>query len=394
MALARVKVWIAETLTAADLNAEVNNILNNALSLISPLTGSLDWDGFAHTLDAAAVTTAQSTAAIGWTFSPGAKSGTPGTTGGIQNWAASTWTDNNTAASGTAASWTGHSLQRPTLAATNATVTTTDAATLYIVNSPAEGTNETITNEYALWIDDGRVRLDLTSSIPSAAGATCRSLYLPAATQVITGSTGITTTAGYNYLEVERPTMSAASALTITNSATLYIANAPLGGGAGPATITNPYALWADDGEVRFDAGIELTGTITGTYTLGGTPTISGATISGAAPATPTAGVFYSDQLVRVWVNFDGTGAPVIRDDLNVSSLTDNGVGDYTVTFATAMGNTNYVAVPNIGHTVVGDNQAHVLGGGIATGSVQIVTAQAGIVADFAQVYLIVFGDQ
>lgn len=42
MALSRIKTWIAEILYASDLNAEINNILNNALSLISPLTGNLD----------------------------------------------------------------------------------------------------------------------------------------------------------------------------------------------------------------------------------------------------------------------------------------------------------------------------------------------------------------
>ncbi|MFZ2651283.1 MAG: hypothetical protein WA210_14370 [Burkholderiaceae bacterium] len=41
MALSRIKSWIAEILYASDLNAEFNNILNNALSLISPLTGNL-----------------------------------------------------------------------------------------------------------------------------------------------------------------------------------------------------------------------------------------------------------------------------------------------------------------------------------------------------------------
>jgi len=47
MALGRVKVWAAlEDLNAADLNAEFNNILNNALSLISPLTGILDLNNF------------------------------------------------------------------------------------------------------------------------------------------------------------------------------------------------------------------------------------------------------------------------------------------------------------------------------------------------------------
>src|SRR3990167_9162592 len=52
MSLARVKVWIAgEVLTASELNAEFNNILNNPVSLISPLTATLDLDGQRLTLD-------------------------------------------------------------------------------------------------------------------------------------------------------------------------------------------------------------------------------------------------------------------------------------------------------------------------------------------------------
>lgn len=51
MALGRVKTWISEILTAADLNAEFNNILNNATSLISPATGAWDMDGKELILD-------------------------------------------------------------------------------------------------------------------------------------------------------------------------------------------------------------------------------------------------------------------------------------------------------------------------------------------------------
>src|SRR3990167_2817077 len=52
MSLSRVKVWIAgETLAASELNAEFNNILNNPVSLISPLTATLDLDGQRLTLD-------------------------------------------------------------------------------------------------------------------------------------------------------------------------------------------------------------------------------------------------------------------------------------------------------------------------------------------------------
>jgi hypothetical protein len=161
MALSRVKSWAdGEVLTASDLNAEFNNILNNASSLISPLSGALDWDGYAHTLDAVGVTTAQSTSSTGWSFIPGSKAGTPGATGSVTNWAANTYTDNATAGSGTATTWTGHSFQRPTLAATNSSVTTTNAATVYVANSPLAGTNETLTNAWSAWVDDGPVRLD------------------------------------------------------------------------------------------------------------------------------------------------------------------------------------------------------------------------------------------
>jgi hypothetical protein len=45
---------------------------------------------------------------------------------------------------------------------------------------------------------------------------------------------------------------------------------------------------------------------------------------------------------VRAWVNFNGTGTVAIRAGYNVSSITDNGVGDYTVNFTNAMVDANY----------------------------------------------------
>ena len=44
----------------------------------------------------------------------------------------------------------------------------------------------------------------------------------------------------------------------------------------------------------------------------------------------------------RAWVNFNGTGTVAINASGNVSSITDNGVGDYTVNFTTAMPDVNY----------------------------------------------------
>lgn len=44
----------------------------------------------------------------------------------------------------------------------------------------------------------------------------------------------------------------------------------------------------------------------------------------------------------RAWVNFNGVGTIAIRASFNVSSITDNGVGDYTVNFTNAMPDANY----------------------------------------------------
>jgi hypothetical protein len=47
----------------------------------------------------------------------------------------------------------------------------------------------------------------------------------------------------------------------------------------------------------------------------------------------------------RAWVNFNGTGTVAIRASGNVSSITDNGTGDYTINFTTALPDANYAMV-------------------------------------------------
>jgi hypothetical protein len=53
--------------------------------------------------------------------------------------------------------------------------------------------------------------------------------------------------------------------------------------------------------------------------------------------------------LARAWVNFNGTGTVAIRASGNVSSITDNGTGDYTVNLTTAMPDANYSSVGTAG---------------------------------------------
>ena len=54
----------------------------------------------------------------------------------------------------------------------------------------------------------------------------------------------------------------------------------------------------------------------------------------------------------RAWVNFNGTGTVAIREDYNVSSITDNGTGDYTVNFTNALSDANYaVGLGSVSYT-------------------------------------------
>lgn len=50
----------------------------------------------------------------------------------------------------------------------------------------------------------------------------------------------------------------------------------------------------------------------------------------------------------KAWVNFDGTGTVATRASFNVSSITDNGTGAYTVNFTTAMTDANYATLGTI----------------------------------------------
>jgi hypothetical protein len=72
----------------------------------------------------------------------------------------------------------------------------------------------------------------------------------------------------------------------------------------------------------------------------------------------------------RAWVNFNGTGTVAIRASGNVSSITDNGTGNYTVNFTTAMPDVNYCAVTDCGALTSGGTMA----GNIATGSFRMLT--------------------
>jgi hypothetical protein len=149
-------------------------------------------------------------------------------------------------------------------------------------------------------------------------------------------------------------TASAVNELTIANAAT---GNAPEIAATGDDTDIDLRLNTKGTGGVVFNAGAVGTPSIT---TTGDTNTgifFSAADTIDFAEGGVATGQFDSSGNFkfnsgygsvataygcRAWVNFDGSGVVAIREDGNVTSITDNGTGDYTVNFTTAMPDANY----------------------------------------------------
>jgi len=111
----------------------------------------------------------------------------------------------------------------------------------------------------------------------------------------------------------------------------------------------------ADGGDIRFGkaSGVDnncLLGTWGGNGVLIYTNGIERAKIDSSGTWYMNSG--YGSSAVaygcRAWVNFNGTGTVAIRASGNVSSITDNGTGDYTVNFTVAMPDANYAATGTV----------------------------------------------
>jgi hypothetical protein len=88
---------------------------------------------------------------------------------------------------------------------------------------------------------------------------------------------------------------------------------------------------------------------VTGTLSASGAATLS-STLAVTGDLSFNSG--YGSSAVaygcRAWVNFNGTGTVAIRASGNVTSITDNGTGDYTVNITTAMPDANYAVVASV----------------------------------------------
>ena len=86
------------------------------------------------------------------------------------------------------------------------------------------------------------------------------------------------------------------------------------------------------------------TATVSGTASITGNTTVSGNLLMNSGYGS--AAVAYG---CRAWVNFNGTGTVAIRASANITSITDNGVGDYTLNFTNALSDANYAIAGTTG---------------------------------------------
>lgn len=111
---------------------------------------------------------------------------------------------------------------------------------------------------------------------------------------------------------------------------------------------------------------------------------------SNAHKKVTLANVVGSVQTLRGWIKLNGTGTIAIEDHYNVSGITDNGAGDYTITWDTDFANANYSVVGSAGDRILTMSSQ-------AVGSIRVQTRTydgTGTPSDISQVYVQAIGDQ
>lgn len=235
MALARVKIWVAdEVLSAADLNGEFNNIVNNPISLISPFTSSVDAGGFDITnLDE-------------MQFANAAADPTAATTPRVRN----------------------------------------NAGTFKIRVQDAR--TNTVARPLGL--------------IADTSGAAAASIGVGQLFQAESADEAPSDFGAIDFVATD---------VTAASEDTDFV-----------VMLRDAGAAIAERFRVDSDGGVQP---------------------GAAAPDTPTANMLYRDNIVKAWLRWTYSGGvPAIGADMNVSSITDNALGDLTAVLATNMASANY----------------------------------------------------
>lgn len=256
-----------------------------------------------------------------------------------------------------------------TLSTPSVPIVVTDGIGLLVNGPPTAGTNVTITNSYGFVVNSGMSKfrgfvgigdntvpttmLDVKGNHTTVVGSNIAGLMVQIRAATITDNTsGAGTLANRNYVSIGQGTFASANALTLTNSASLYIAGAPIAGTN--TTITNGWSLFVDAGNVRFDGELHVGTAVRPQANDGSALGISGTAFSdlflasggvinwnaGNATLTHAAGLLTSNVQVNAPVL--GRGAPVTKTgNFTVAAteswlINDKAGSDCTVTLPAA----------------------------------------------------------
>ena len=278
------------------------------------------------------------------------------------------YTDNSTAASGTASFATVASIGGQTFIASNTGVTYTNAASLYIAAAPIAGTNATITNSYAIYLAAGQsffrgfynigntvfggssattssnAKININGAVTGANTLTNGVHLLSAQNTYTDNSTAASGTAAWVVANSFQGIIAAASntSVTYTNAANVYIEGNPIAGTN--ATITNLYALYANTGNVRFGGVLTNTGiaALNSRVNINGATdrsdfqlNVTGSTITQNTVTIPAAGAYGLYAALNATDTGSLTGGNTV--------LGEAGILNYTATANRTIANTNIV---------------------------------------------------
>jgi len=356
VAIARVKVWIAnEVLTASDLNAEFNNLVDNSLSAVSPWTANMDAGGFRLiTLGAGTVgsPTLQPTGDTNTgVFFPAADQVSLVGAGGHALLASGYLNAANYVRAAAAPA-----TYPPSLSAlgtdTNVALRLIPQGTGYVLVSPGGIAGSRFVAGLAAQGDEGTGLTWVTNGTLDLIGSQSRILRA-------IGSQGAT-----NYV-------------TIT---------------ASPSPASPTISVSGGDSSI----GLQITTSGGGALTLGAVTTggITAATyfVPAAIPGgTPNANALYTKNVPKAWISF--SSVPALLDSYNITSLTDEpGAGDVSITFDRDFLAVNYCVL--VGNSVGGGSTTHMSVSDWTVGGVRVrITDMANTLFD-ASGYLAFFGAQ
>ena len=245
-----------------------------------------------------------------------------------------------------------------TISTTTGTFTLTNAKTLSVTNTlTLSGTDSTVMTFPAasdtvagLGTAQSFTKQNIfnqATTIASATGAALDDVKVAAATTTVTGNTGTPITR-LAKVGLYQPTLTDSSVVTVTDAATLYIDNAPVG--AGSLTVTNAWALLVGTGATKLQATTINAALTYGGVTLANSVQGTGSMVLATSPTltTPVLGAATATTINKVTITAPGTSATLTL--ITGSSLITAGAFALTLT-STATTNST---LPSGTHTLAG----------------------------------------